>query len=114
MTRKEKMNFMVERLFSPERKNPFMINGRFTCTFGCSSNDCILFSAWEKDINSPSMFSEAKLFSVIDSKNPGKVYSGLISIQKTERDDSYFSSLFLKEDGQSNWQSMFTVVDIDA
>lgn len=114
MTRKEKMNFMVERLLSPERKNPFMINERFTCTFGCSSNDCILFSSWEKDINSPSIFSEAKLFSVIDSKNPGKVYSGLISIQKTERDDSYFASLFLKESGAANWERMLAVVDIDA
>ena len=105
---------MVERLFSPNRKNPFMINGRFTCTFGSSNNDCILFSSWEKDINSPSMFSAAEIFSVIDSKSPGKIYSGLISIQKTERDDSYFASLFLKESGAANWERMLAVVDIDA
>lgn len=70
---------------------------------------CILkekFNAWHKDCNSSSQFSEAH----IALKCGNHDLDGLVVVQHDKRlSQKYYASVFIKQNDEDKWQSMFTI-----
>lgn len=105
------MQERIKKLLEVDPREYFTVNNsKFNCHFLKMGGK--IFSEWEKDNNSPSLFCEAKV-DVYDSDNKETVLDGLVVVQKNSRSTIPLSAcLYVKNHGEEKWQSMYNIVDI--
>lgn len=102
-------DILVDSMLEAKVGSCFCLNSRIHCKLNEK------FSAWRKDNNSSSVFSEAHVDAEFaETAHEGSVKDGLVVVQKDmSLSNKYYVSFFAKDKNNYKWQNMFSVAEID-
>lgn len=106
----ESLDSIAKTAMSIGKDGCFCINGRFKCSFKDGKHSQEAFSQWEKDSNSPSLFSKAEV-DVVDEN--GEHLDGFLQLQYDSKlSNKSYAQLLTKHIGSNDCESMCNVTNI--